>query len=100
MQTVYIPLVEVVGNASFAYCANIKRIELGENVTSIENSAFYQVNTAYVIIRETTPPSLEASNFSGNTTFYVPDESVTAYREASGWSAYADRIKPLSEYVE
>lgn len=31
---------------------------------------------------------------------YVPDDSVEAYKQASGWSEYADIIYPLSEYVE
>ena len=31
--------------------------------------------------------------------FYVPDSAVDTYKEATNWSNYADRIKPLSEYV-
>jgi hypothetical protein len=30
-----------------------------------------------------------------NLTIYVPAESVTAYKEASGWSQYADRIQAI-----
>lgn len=31
---------------------------------------------------------------------YVPDESVNNFKEATNWIQFADRIKPLSEYVE
>mgnify|MGYP000472681990 CR=1 FL=1 len=30
---------------------------------------------------------------------YVPDDSVEAYKTATNWSNYADRIRPISEYV-
>lgn len=55
----------------------------------------------FVIIEATTPPSIESNSFARSTCpIYVPDESVTAYKEATNWSAYADRIKPLSEYAQ
>lgn len=31
---------------------------------------------------------------------YVPDNLVASYKKASNWSKYANRIKPLSTYVE
>lgn len=31
---------------------------------------------------------------------YVPDNLVSQYQTATNWSIYADRIKPLSQYVE
>ena len=33
-------------------------------------------------------------------TIYVPDALVEQYKTATNWSKYADKIKPLSEYVE
>lgn len=32
--------------------------------------------------------------------FYVPDDLLNSYKSATNWSSLADRIKPLSEYVE
>lgn len=50
-----------------------------------------------------TPPTW-STLFFGDTTLtfpiYVPDESLEAYKTAIGWSTYADRYKPLSEFVE
>lgn len=56
-------------------------------------------NLEYIIIKAITPPTL--SNNSGdmgnNCPIYVPDASVEAYKTATNWNQYADRIKPLSE---
>ena len=46
----------------------------------------------------TTPP-IYSSTLNGCTklqTIYVPDESVDAYKTATGWLEFADKIKPLS----
>ena len=46
----------------------------------------------------TTPP-IYSSTLNGCTkleTIYVPDESVDAYKTATGWSEFADKFKPLS----
>ena len=63
-----------------------------------------------IIMKSTVPPDLKNititySNSSSdcpstirNIMIYVPDESVDAYKAASGWSNVADRIKPISEY--
>lgn len=54
-----------------------------------------------LIVRAITPPTLFINYNMGNLgKIYVPDSSVEAYKTATNWSNYADRIKPLSEYVE
>ena len=40
------------------------------------------------------------SKFPSAFTIYVPDALVEQYKTATNWSKYADKIKPLSEYVE
>lgn len=92
-----------IGVYAFWRCSQLKEIVLPSSLTSIENYAFADYgNNAniVVVINATTPPSMGASPFSGTgvSTIYVPDKSVVAYREASGWIDYADRIIPLSEY--
>ena len=37
---------------------------------------------------------------TSNLKIYVPDDSVEAYKQASGWATYADKIHPVSEYIE
>lgn len=47
----------------------------------------------------TTPPSYRSTlqGCSSLESIYVPDESVDAYKTATGWSQFADKFKPLSE---
>ena len=46
----------------------------------------------------TTPPTYTTTlkGCSSLETIYVPDESVDAFKTATGWSEFADKIKPLS----
>lgn len=82
-------------------CVSLQKAELGENVTSIGWRAFYNCSSLqYVICRAITPPSLSAQAFGSSCPIYVPDDSVDAYKAASGWSSYASRIQPLSSYTE
>lgn len=75
-------------------------VKLG-NVTDIGNYAFSQCSALQsVLINATTPPTLGSSVFGGSASIYVPDASVDAYKAKENWSTYADRIKPLSQYVE
>jgi hypothetical protein len=89
--------------AAFNRCTALKKVVL-RDVTAFNGDVFWGCTAlAEVIVNNITPPTLSSNAFQvTNSTFqiYVPDASVTAYREASGWSAYADRIKPLSEYAE
>lgn len=85
-------------------CTNLKHVRL-QAVTSITNMTFANCTALeYIIIDNTTVPTLSHSNAFNNTNncpIYVPDASVDAYKTASAdWSTHASRIKPLSEYVE
>lgn len=79
-------------------------VRLPNTIESIIPECFVDCTSLQALICEaTTPPTLASTNAFNNTNncpIYIPDESVTAYREASGWLDYADRIKPLSEYTE
>ena len=101
--SIKIPNVETIGLYSLSGNKQLKIIEIGDKLTSIDADAIVgNTSLECIIILSITPPSLGSYVFANcnNCVLYVPDESVTAYREASGWSAYADRIKPLSEYTE
>lgn len=111
----------VIVNRVFRQCTSLSSVTFYEGLTRIEDAAFYGCpitnldlpstvthigNTAFhiargiIICRPVTPPTLGSGNFPGASVIYVPDESVEAYKTASNWSTYADKIKPLSEYVE
>lgn len=56
-----------------------------------------------LIIRDITAvPTMEntVSELKDTLNVYVPDDLVGAFKAATNWSAFGDRIKPLSEYVE
>jgi len=85
-----------IGNNAFAACRNLTSCTIGSSVANIEYSAFeYCSGLTSITCLATTPPSLGADVFrqtNGYFAIYVPCESVDAYKSASGWSAYADRI--------
>jgi hypothetical protein len=108
LEYIDLPSIEKLGNVVFRDCISLKHIKLGSNVTSIGQYQFGDSTAAvnnvmeYIMCEAVTPPTLGTSAWynTNNCPIYVPDASVEAYKTASGWSSYADRIKPLSEYVE
>lgn len=91
-----------VNTHGFYSCSQCPILDLPATVTSIGSMGFAN-NYDYlkvVIIRAINPPTLATNAFNNTTghTIYVPDESVDAYKAATGWNIHADRIKPLSEY--
>jgi hypothetical protein len=68
------------------------------NIDLIRNTP----NLAFIIVLSTTPfPLSSGALTNGNTCpIYVPDDAVDTYKTATNWSAYASRIKPISEKTE
>lgn len=95
---------ESIGVNAFGYCTGMTKFDIPQSVTSIGYAAFMNcVNLKTFIVRAVTPPSINGNSLAGSTTnlsIYVPDDSVEAYKQASGWINYAEKIYPLSEYVE
>ena len=73
---------------------------IGSGVTAINSYLFY--NNAYMrslTIKATTPPTIGDYLLGGESSIeyiYVPSESVNIYKEAEGWSDYADIIQAIS----
>ena len=87
---------------SFAFDQTvIEKLELNKILT-IENRAFENCNNLKTIIirQSNSVPKLYWGNKFNYATIYVPDSLVEEYKIASNWSAFANNIKPLSEYVE
>lgn len=85
-----------IGEAAFYGCVGLTRATIGNNIKSIGQYAFYNCEKLESIaIFSITPPSLGKNVFlSANalTTIIVPKGSGNAYKAASGWSNYADKI--------
>ena len=86
---------------TFDNCRSLSFIDLPSTITNITAYAFRAIKSNCTIVcRALTPPVLGGQVVFTPSSIYVPDESVEAYKGATGWSTYASKIKPLSEYVE
>ena len=88
-------------SSAFEYCFNLKKLTIGANVETIGYWAFsncFALKTIYC--RATTPPKptyyddewLAFDEELATRKIYVPMESVEAYKNAEGWSIFADKI--------
>lgn len=91
---------EYIGNFAFDRTI-IEKLELNK-ITTIENRAFEACNNLKTIVirQSNSVPKLDWGNTFNYATIYVPDLLVEEYKVANNWSAFANNIKPLSEYVE
>lgn len=98
LEQVVIPdSVKYVETNSFSGCTSLTSITFGSGITGITGYAVISCpNIERIYMRSTTPPNISSLTFGrGNNNtfkFYVPLESVDAYKQAVNWSAYADRI--------
>ena len=77
----------------FAYCTSLTEITLPASIENI-NIFDYKSSIVAVYCKATTPPSFSRfySAKLDDLKIYVPTSSVNAYKAASGWSNYADKI--------
>ena len=82
----------------FTNCYSLRSVTIPDSVTSIGYYAFgYCKDISSITINAVTPPTLREGAFYGiyNYIIYVPSGSLEAYKSASEWSGYADRIQPI-----
>lgn len=95
LTTITIPEnVTSIGNQAFRQCSSLTTITIPESVKSIGRIAFYNCTSlTSVTLEATTPPTIQSDTFDDTVqTFYVPAESVEAYKTATNWANYADKI--------
>lgn len=102
--SIILPKVIQIGGGAFDGLSTLEVVDIGENCTSIGDTAWRSDSALRsIVVRASTPPSLGSNAFQWtNNTFiiYVPAEVVGLYRAATNWNSFAARIKPLSEYTE
>lgn len=87
--------VTTIGGEAFFNCWSLTTVTIPNSVTSIGENAFYRCSGLISLTVEATSPPTIGNNVFADTNecpIYVPAESVNAYKTASGWSEYADRI--------
>ena len=108
LQNVNIPKCTRIENSTFQFCKSLKKIDLNV-VERIADSAFWGcellecikiLNTETVCVLTSKYALFDTKIKSGNGYIYVPDKLLEQYKTATNWSAFANQIKPLSEYVE
>ena len=80
-------------------CKSLTSVTIPNSITNIDVGCFRGCSKlSSVTVLATTPPTLGTQVFDGNASdrkFYVPSESVEAYKAATSWSVYANYILPI-----
>lgn len=84
--------------------SELKGIKLKSNITYFQGGAFYDCTNLEALVLEgySTVPGIGSSYIVNQATkIYVPDEMVSKFKNYNQyWRALADRIFPISSYVE
>ena len=92
--------VTAIGNIAFEYCSSLTSVTIPSGVTEVGRAAFENCSSlTSVTCNPVTPPTLRGYGGSfddtNNCPIYVPAASVNAYKNATNWSEYADRIQAI-----
>ena len=85
--------------STFQDCTSlVKAPVIPDSVTNMSYTFNGCTSLKEVTFLRTTPPRYNNTLYgcSKLETIYVPDSAVSAYKTATGWSAFASKIKPLS----
>ena len=73
-------------------------VTLPSTLTKLGSGVFGGVHHCNFYIKATTPPVIEGYLSADDTiNYYVPAESLEAYKQADGWSSIASYIQPIPE---
>lgn len=84
-----------IGKYTFYSCSSLTNVTIGKGIMLIEDYAFSNCsNLKSIYCKSTAPPQLAGYRhpFPTSATIYVPSASIDSYKDASGWSNYADQI--------
>ena len=92
--------VTMIPNYCFMYCYDLETVTIPSTVKHIEKQAFDNcTNLTNITSLATTPPECTGTdvfvNIPSTCKVYVPAESISAYKAASQWSAFGNRIQAI-----
>lgn len=90
--------------AAFSHCISLTSITIPNSIKNIDNNSFSNCSTntelggTYTILA-TTPPKIQSGTFKNAkiNKIIVPKGRLAAYKSATNWSAYADKIEEATE---
>lgn len=85
-------------NALVGSCTSLKRIIIYDSILDMQSLGSTSRTDAVCVINAIVPPLINGYGNNG-WIFYVPDDSVSAYKTATNWSAYASRIFSLTQFA-
>ena len=92
------PAVQTFGGSAMSRVI-AETVDIGENCTSLGSSPLANATITNLIVRAADPPTLGSSAGLGTgatiTHIYVPSGSVSTYKSANRWSAYASIIEAI-----
>lgn len=91
--------VTTINNYAFYMCESLESVVISNNVTSIGSYAFYGCsNLTSVTVKATEPIAITSYVFSNctNATLYVPSGCKDAYGEADYWKEFKEIVTPLA----
>lgn len=98
--TVISPGTEIETEGLFNHCEQMTGVTIGKGLTSIHRYTFRGCTALRnVEMRRATPPAISEHLFDDCPNLahiYVPASAVNAYKTATGWSAYANKISASS----
>lgn len=83
-----------IGADAFYGCSGLTSVTIPDSVTTIRLGAFYGCSgLTSITIKSTTPPTLGSDAIPATIEkIIVPKSAINAYKSATGWSQYADKI--------
>lgn len=87
---------------TFCWCDAFEMTEWPETITYVGTWCFTSKLITKVKVLAKTPPKIKTGIFSRRDypQFYVPNESLKAYKAADQWSTFTAKIHPLSEWAD
>lgn len=93
---------DAVMDSCFARASDLTKAILPVAVINLGTATYKSCTSLQYIIASTViPQTISSDTFesTNNCPIYVPDASLEAYKTATNWTTYADRIKPMSDFA-
>jgi hypothetical protein len=89
--------VTTISSGAMEGCPMLKELTLPSTTTNIATAFVRDFKLHTLTVKAVTPPTLRSGTFTVTTLIYVPAEALEDYKAATNWSAYADRIYPITD---